>query len=178
MWMLRVKIDVWSQGLDESLRNRNRLLLIEIYLRLPPRRVWFFITLVRLGYLKRSRGCETEIDENDFTEVLEGLETTIARGKYLVSTLLLIILIILALQIIKPTKLTQLMYKTALNEIKLAEHQNVNLWAKINKLDKHGIEQIRLLRQLNSSEPRMCPLQALQVLLITNILSRVYSSLW
>jgi len=29
MWKLRVKIDVWSKGLDETLRQRNRDLLIE-----------------------------------------------------------------------------------------------------------------------------------------------------
>jgi hypothetical protein len=39
MWKLRVKIDVWSKGLDETLRQHNRDLLIEDYLWLPQRRV-------------------------------------------------------------------------------------------------------------------------------------------
>jgi hypothetical protein len=80
MWRFRVKIDSWSQGLDERLRHRNRLLLIESYLRLPPSRVWFFVKHVRAGFLERSTGFETEID---LGSCLEGPEDTIARGKYL-----------------------------------------------------------------------------------------------
>lgn len=85
MWKLRVKIDSWSQGLDEGLRHRNRLLLIESYLRLPPSRVWFFVKYIRVGFLERSTGFETEINVGGCTD---GPENSIARGKCLLSILI------------------------------------------------------------------------------------------
>jgi hypothetical protein len=42
MWKLRVKIDVWSKGVDDTLRQRNRELLMGAYLWLLPCRVWPF----------------------------------------------------------------------------------------------------------------------------------------
>lgn len=81
MWKLRVKIDVWSQGLDESLRQRNRELLIEAYLRLPPHRVWHFVKHIRLAYLTQMAGpmggngpCHLE------DSFVEGPEDIIAQG--------------------------------------------------------------------------------------------------
>lgn len=41
MWILRVKINSWSQGVDETIRERNRNLL-EAYIKLPPCRVWLY----------------------------------------------------------------------------------------------------------------------------------------
>ena len=82
MWKLRVKIDAWSQGLDESLRHRNRLLLIESYLRLPPCRVWLFVKHIRLAFLERSMGFETEINFGDYFQEPENI---IAKGKCLLS---------------------------------------------------------------------------------------------
>jgi hypothetical protein len=51
MGALRIKIDVWSQGVDEHIRGRNRQLLVAEYLRLPPRRVWLWIKGQRLTIL-------------------------------------------------------------------------------------------------------------------------------
>ncbi|AEO66556.1 uncharacterized protein THITE_2144086 [Thermothielavioides terrestris NRRL 8126] len=52
MWTLRVKIDAWSEGrVDEKIRQRNRELLLDAYLRLPPRRVWSFVKFARLFIL-------------------------------------------------------------------------------------------------------------------------------
>jgi hypothetical protein len=53
--------------------------------------------------------------------------------------------------------LARLIYKSTNNDLKLKEQQEINLWAKINKLDMHGFKQIMLLRVLASSEPRMFP---------------------
>ncbi|KAK1752334.1 hypothetical protein QBC47DRAFT_363898 [Echria macrotheca] len=47
MWVLRVKIDSWSKGVDESIRERNRDLLVDAYLRLPPRRVYLYVKVCR-----------------------------------------------------------------------------------------------------------------------------------
>jgi hypothetical protein len=155
IWKLRVKIDAWSQGLDESLRLRNRLLLIKSYLRLPPYRVWLFVKHIRDAFLERSKGFETEID---FGDCFQGPENTIARGKCLLSIFIQNVLTKIASHIIKPERLAQLIYKATKNDLKLKEQPEINLWAKINKLDMHGFKQIMLLRQLASGEPRMFPL--------------------
>ncbi|PKK42865.1 hypothetical protein CI102_13385 [Trichoderma harzianum] len=42
MMRLRIKIDVWSKGLDETLRERNRNLLMDAYTRLPSHRFWLY----------------------------------------------------------------------------------------------------------------------------------------
>ena len=83
MWKLRIKIDVWSQGLDESLRERNRKLLIEAYLRLPPRRVWHFVKHIRVVFLSKSllHGLDNE-PYDPIGSSFQEPEDTIARGKY------------------------------------------------------------------------------------------------
>ncbi|ESA43027.1 hypothetical protein GE21DRAFT_6437 [Neurospora crassa] len=43
MKTLRIKIDSWSLGIDEEIRQRNRELLVNAYLRLPSHRLWLFI---------------------------------------------------------------------------------------------------------------------------------------
>lgn len=59
MWTLRVKIDSWSAGkVDESIRQRNRELLLEAYLRLPPRRVWLYIKSIREAMLASPEGTD------------------------------------------------------------------------------------------------------------------------
>lgn len=80
MWNLRIKIDVWSAGIDESIRERNRLLLIEMYLQLPRRRVWLYLKQWRSGVLEVSGGSRIptmEPPELDFG----GPEDVIAKGK-------------------------------------------------------------------------------------------------
>jgi len=42
MWTLRLKLDSWSRGIDEGIRQRNRDLLTDAYNRLPPCRVWLY----------------------------------------------------------------------------------------------------------------------------------------
>jgi hypothetical protein len=76
MWTLRVQIDVWSTGIDESIRVRNRDLLIDAYLRLPSRRVWLFVKYARFTI----PFCHEDKDDMDKTHVL-GPEDTVARGE-------------------------------------------------------------------------------------------------
>ena len=84
MLKLRVKLDVWSQGLDESLRQRNRLLLIQSYLRLPPRRVWFFVEYARFAILDQAEDLKIKSDLFDYASAHgEEPEDTIAKGKCL-----------------------------------------------------------------------------------------------
>jgi hypothetical protein len=59
--------------------------------------------------------------------------------------------------VIKPERLTQLIYKATMNDLKLKEQLEINLWADFDKLDMHEFKQIMMLRQLASSEPGMFP---------------------
>ncbi|KAK3364707.1 hypothetical protein B0T25DRAFT_620570 [Lasiosphaeria hispida] len=77
MWILRVKIDSWSHGVEESIRQRNRDLLNEAYRRLPPRRYLLFVKLCR-GVIVYG----LSIADCDPDRVLSGPEDAIARGKY------------------------------------------------------------------------------------------------
>jgi len=78
MWTLRVKIDSWSNGkVDEATRQRNRELLLEAYLRLPPRRVWMHVKIIRFAILH----AHYEIEHED--EVFESRpEDEVARGMF------------------------------------------------------------------------------------------------
>lgn len=51
MLKLRIKIDSWSQGVDEAIRSRNRTLLVEEYMNLPCRRFWLYLRLCRFMVL-------------------------------------------------------------------------------------------------------------------------------
>jgi hypothetical protein len=79
MWKLRVKIDSWSRGVDETIRQRNRELVDEAYMRLPPSRYILYFKFCRLVL--------TCIDNHRGDQPLEvmaamhGPEDTIARGK-------------------------------------------------------------------------------------------------
>lgn len=68
MGVLRTKIDVWSQGVDEHIRGRNRHLLVAEYLRLPPRRVWLWIKRQRFMILGAPDDADTK--ENSPEDVI------------------------------------------------------------------------------------------------------------
>ncbi|KAK3934673.1 hypothetical protein QBC46DRAFT_426139 [Diplogelasinospora grovesii] len=53
MIRLRIKIDVWSQGLHESIRQNSRQVLEDTYVRFPPRRVWLYLKLARAMFAWR-----------------------------------------------------------------------------------------------------------------------------
>lgn len=75
MLNLRIKIDVWSQGVDERIRVKNREQLRDLFCQLSPRRVFCYLKYTRNMQLKR-----TEPDERaPFT--IEGPEDIIADGK-------------------------------------------------------------------------------------------------
>ncbi|KAJ4014628.1 hypothetical protein NW752_007399 [Fusarium irregulare] len=53
MQQLRIKIDSWSfwYGVDEVIRNRNRNMLLQMYMLLPPARFWLYMKRVRIMLL-------------------------------------------------------------------------------------------------------------------------------
>ena len=61
----------------------------------------------------------------------------------------------IAARVVKPERLTELMYRTTMHHIALKVGGGINLWAKIDKIDENAMKQIRLLDKLDMCEPRM-----------------------
>ena len=55
MLNMRIKIDVWSQGLNTSQREDIRQKLGQLFCQLPARRVWLYLKRVRF-MLRRGKG--------------------------------------------------------------------------------------------------------------------------
>ena len=58
MLNMRIKVDVWSQGVEEDMRQKIRGDLREIFCNLLPRRVWYYLKSVRfleLGKVENDR---------------------------------------------------------------------------------------------------------------------------
>ncbi|PWI63993.1 hypothetical protein PCL_00832 [Purpureocillium lilacinum] len=64
MWRLRVKIDVWSHGLEETLRAANRSYLLENYLQLPRRRFWLYLKMWRWEALNNQKDLLMNVAED------------------------------------------------------------------------------------------------------------------
>ncbi|KAK3940284.1 hypothetical protein QBC46DRAFT_385771 [Diplogelasinospora grovesii] len=114
MWDLRVKLDDWSKGVvDESIRQRNRELLVAAYLRLPPRRVLLYIKFNKQIILGNSFGRRKDYEAVS-REDLAGPEDSIARAR----------------QVIRPEKLTTLMHTAAMTDLQLKRQPGIaDLWA-------------------------------------------------
>jgi hypothetical protein len=81
MWKLRVKIDSWSTGVDEPIRQRNRELLTSAYLRCPPRRVWLYVKIVKDWRWSSEGERDPKQIEADFeNKTLPSGEDAIANG--------------------------------------------------------------------------------------------------
>ncbi|KPM38266.1 hypothetical protein AK830_g8295 [Neonectria ditissima] len=101
MLKLRIKIDSWSQGVNEIVRQRNRLLLIDAYLRLPPCRVWVFLKMMRHMVLGPKTKLKERSDQPHENQAASDPEDVIARASH----------------IIRPENLAQLMYKATMNDL-------------------------------------------------------------
>ena len=44
---MRIKIDVWTKGIKESIREEIREKLRDLFCQLPPRRVWYYLKYIR-----------------------------------------------------------------------------------------------------------------------------------
>ncbi|UKZ76002.1 hypothetical protein TrVFT333_003698 [Trichoderma virens FT-333] len=131
MMKLRIKIDVWSHGIDESLRERNRTLLMDAYTRLPPHRFWIYTKHWRYTILCGPGGPsnEEQIQSQDFSD--DGPENAIARARH----------------IIKPSRLNVLMKIAVENDIRLKKTPNYQLSWRIT-MDQKGAQNRRMIRAL------------------------------
>lgn len=81
MLNMRIKIDVWSKGIDEDTRRQNRENLADLYCQLLPRRIWLYMKYVRHLELD-GRGKTRELDLSLIEGSLSGPEDVIAEGTF------------------------------------------------------------------------------------------------
>ncbi|KAL7961058.1 hypothetical protein V8C34DRAFT_320308 [Trichoderma compactum] len=130
MMKLRIKIDVWSRGLDEALRERNRNLLMDAYTRLPSHRFWLYTkhwrdTILRGPGRRHMKEHAQPQNVND-----KGPEDAIARGKWILLS-----------------KLNILMKIAVDNDIKMKKKPGYELSWKFT-MDKSGAENFMAIRAL------------------------------
>jgi hypothetical protein len=82
MLNMRIKIDVWSQGLDESIREEIREHLRDLFCQLPARRVWYYLKRIRHMRMKGNKSDGTVGSQLDSDNLLDGPEDVIVNGKY------------------------------------------------------------------------------------------------
>jgi hypothetical protein len=81
MMKLRIKLDVWSTGIDEELRVRNCKLLLDAYLRLLPGRVWLYLKKWRSTVLGDPDYHVLTADHiHEHEKYMHGPEDVIAKG--------------------------------------------------------------------------------------------------
>lgn len=84
MMKLRIKIDVWSRGLDEALRERNRNLLMDAYTRLPSHRFWLYTKHWRDTILRGPGDPRAQEHAQPQDAYDDGPEDVIARARYII----------------------------------------------------------------------------------------------
>lgn len=94
MLKLRVKIDSWSQGVEESVRHRNRGYLEDMYRQLPQRRVWFYLKYWRNMILPDPDISGFSPDRPQKPPTENNPEDIVAKGRYLMSQLYIELLLI------------------------------------------------------------------------------------
>jgi len=83
MVKLRIKIDVWSKGLDERKRVKIRENLRDLFCQLPVRRLWFY--LKQLRFMEQIERPELFPDLVDDIPDMDGPEDVIVKGNIVLS---------------------------------------------------------------------------------------------
>jgi hypothetical protein len=84
MVKLRIKIDVWSKGLEESKREKIRENLRDLFCQLPARRLWFYLKYIR--YMNLTPGPGRFPDAiTDTSGFADGPEDVIVKGNAVLS---------------------------------------------------------------------------------------------
>ena len=82
---MRIKIDVWSKGTDEEIRENIRERFMDLFSQLPARRLWFYLKHIQNMSLRmisidsivsRTRS----MDVSDIEKLTNGPEDIIAKG--------------------------------------------------------------------------------------------------
>jgi hypothetical protein len=138
MVKLRIKIDVWSQGVEEHIREATRENLRDLFCQLQPTRVWYYLKLIRNMVLNGHRPDSALPDFGDFKD---RPEDTIVEGEFYFSLFRYFSNHSLGSQIIGPKHLCRLMHYSVMNHINLANKPGFDLLAEIT-LDENGKQQL------------------------------------
>ncbi|KAG6175478.1 hypothetical protein E4U27_006203 [Claviceps purpurea] len=129
MLKLRIKIDVWSRGVDEQLRHSNREYLDQQYLMLPRRRLWLYLKRRRLSEdMEHHKESQRPVDLH--TSVLDAPEDIVAR----------------AWRVAKPGSLNHLMYWAAGSSLFKSRPPGFDPWARIGSLGHRGIQHLAMVQ--------------------------------
>ncbi|OAA74496.1 hypothetical protein LEL_08077 [Akanthomyces lecanii RCEF 1005] len=120
---LRIKIDVWSQGIDEGLRQTNRVGLRDTYRQFPRRRLWLYLKRWRLMELGQQHG----VYDDSF---VDGPEDIVAK----------------ACRVMKSDMLNNMMFWAVENDILKRGPPGFDPWATIT-LDENGLQQLGKLQK-------------------------------
>lgn len=111
MLNMRIKVDVWSRGVDELVRERIRKHVQELFCELPPRRVFFYLKSIRHMILEGVERAETIGSKKPDTEAPETEpEDAIANAS----------------QLFRDKDLCRLMHFATLNHIDLTKLDHVD----------------------------------------------------
>ena len=83
MLNMRIKIDVWSQRLQEHIRQEIREKLRDLFCQLPMQRVWMYLKNIRYMLLKGRKPNRILGRQLPSHEFMEGAEDVIIKGKLL-----------------------------------------------------------------------------------------------
>jgi hypothetical protein len=125
MLKLRIKIDTWTKGLDEKVREKVRVDLLHLYWELPPQRLWVFLKrwrfMINGGTILGLRS-----DVHDYplpAELLSGPEDVIAMSKHPTNALMpsnSLLTFEIVREIFLPSHLSRMMYFAAGNHLRLS----------------------------------------------------------
>jgi hypothetical protein len=125
MLKLRIKIDTWTKGLDEKVREKVRVDLLHLYWELPPQCLWIFLKgwrfMINGGTILGLRS-----DVHDYplpAELLPGPEDVIATSKHPTNALMpsnSLLTFEIVREIFLPSHLSRMMYFAAGNHLRLS----------------------------------------------------------
>ena len=83
MLNMRIKIDVWSQGVDEDIRQQARENLVDLFCQqIPPQRLWLYLKHIRNMLLSPKHDTNNAQSGHVEQVYLEGPEDVIAKSTY------------------------------------------------------------------------------------------------
>lgn len=137
---LRIKIDVWSKGTDERIREEIRNHLRDLYCQLPARRVWYYLKNIRCMLLegKKRNGLRflmAELPKRSSDLVMNGPEDVIVNANH----------------IVRANDLCRLMFFAASNHIKIIQNPGFDVGAKIT-FDEAGARRLWRIKELAFGE--------------------------
>ena len=151
MLNMRIKIDVWSKGLDENVREQIRENLRELFCTLMPRRVWYYLKHIRNLELKGSKRSQRPGFAPGKDDLVLGPEDVVVNRTFRYQTNAAFASYKTnsnkVCQLFRPDALCRLMYSSTLNQIHLVKNPDFDLGGVIT-MDEKGAKRLRATRAI------------------------------